>query len=148
MRAGRFTGLAEARAALDDLVRRDPPAPAGGWTLPQALVHCAQSIELSLSGYPRPKPWLFRALVGPLALRSFARRGALRHDRAAQIPGLPVPEDSTELAPAAARLRAALDAFEAHPGPHAPHFAYGRLTRSQYALAHAMHLADHFAAFA
>lgn len=140
----RFTTLRDGRAALEALVRRAPAAPAGRWSLPQVLQHCAQSIELSLVGYPTLRPWLFRAVVGPLALRSFIRRGALRHDRAAAIPGAPAAGELGDLQAAADRLRAALDAFEAHTEPLAPHFAYGKLDKPTYATAHALHLADHF----
>ena len=42
-----MNGFAEVRAALDD-----PSLSASGW----ALAHCAQSIELSLTGFPEPKP--------------------------------------------------------------------------------------------
>jgi Protein of unknown function (DUF1569) len=42
------------------------------------------------------------------------------------------------------RLIDALAAFEAWSGPLKPHFAYGELTKPQYARAHLMHLANHW----
>ncbi len=33
--------------------------------------------------------------------------------------------------------------FQADTGPLQPHFAYGPLSRADYALAHALHIANH-----
>jgi hypothetical protein len=33
--------------------------------------------------------------------------------------------------------------FQAYTGPLKPHFAYGDLSRSDYALAHVLHIANH-----
>ncbi len=37
-----------------------------------------------------------------------------------------------------------MDAFSAHKGAFAPHFAYGSLDREEYERAHLMHLANHW----
>ena len=44
-------------------------------------------------------------------------------------------------------LHEAIEAFHRHTGELQPHFAYGRLSKAEYELAHAMHLANHLAAF-
>jgi Protein of unknown function (DUF1569) len=137
--------LDEARAALTalDLARLKVTGP---WSVGQVLIHCAQSIEYSISGFPRNKPWLFRATVGKLALGVFLRRGYLGHDLAAAIPGAPVPELG-EAADALKRLLSAITTFQSHPGPFAPHFAYGPVEKSRYDRVQALHIADHLASF-
>jgi hypothetical protein len=78
-------------------------------------------------------------------MRTFLRRGAMKHDLAAVIPGAdPIPDD-IEGGEAGARIRAALDAFERFDGIPAPHFAYGPVTKAEYERLHAMHVANHFA---
>src|SRR4051812_11460117 len=125
----RLTTSAEVLAHLAT-VERDGGTIDGPWSLPQVLAHCAQSVEMSLSGYPEPRGWLVRKVVGPLVMRRFLRRGFLTHDLAAPIPGAP-PLGAPERNEALGRLRAALAAFEAHQGPLAPHFAYGPVEKAQ-----------------
>lgn len=57
------------------------------WTLAQALVHCAQSIEYSMTGFPRARSRAFQVLVGRGVKRRFMRRGVMFHNRTASIPG-------------------------------------------------------------
>jgi hypothetical protein len=130
-------------------VRRARPALVaardGGRAAASALAHCAQSIELSLTGYPELKPWVFRALIGRFAFRSFKRRGYVKHDLDAKVPGAdPIANGSVESA--IARLEAAARAFARAQGELPPHFAYGALSRDDAELAHAMHIADHLGA--
>jgi hypothetical protein len=117
----------------------------GPWSLAQVLVHCAQSVELSLTGYPIPRGWLVRRVIGPRFMAKFLRQGFLTHDRAAPIPGAP-PLGEPTLAEGVARLRSAVVAFDAHVGPLAPHFAYGEVDKGSYEKLHAMHVADHLSA--
>lgn len=115
----------------------------GRWSPAEILVHCAQSIEYSLSGYPQLKPWLVRRLVGPRVLAGFRRRGRMRHDLAAPVPGAPALNEK-DAAAALARLVAAIDAFLRHPGPWPEHLAYGRMDQAAYAEAHRLHILNHF----
>ncbi|MBI4818501.1 MAG: DUF1569 domain-containing protein [Deltaproteobacteria bacterium] len=108
-----------------------------------ALAHCAQSIELSISGFPQLRGLVVRRLVGPLVFRRFARRGFMKHALKAQIPGAAEIDPNTTVEAGRARLEAAIEAFRAHDGTLAEHFAYGRLSRDEYELAHSMHVADH-----
>jgi Protein of unknown function (DUF1569) len=121
--------------------------PATGWSLPQALAHCAQSIELSLTGYPRARGRLFQRVFGRAIKRRFLRRGVMVHNRAASIPGAPAIAPGVTRSEALARLRRAIAEFEAHDGPCAPHFTYGPTTKVEYEAFHAMHLIDHLTAF-
>lgn len=137
--------LDEARAALGELDLGRVTV-AGPWSIAQVLNHCAQSIEYSISGFPRCKPWLFRATVGKLALGAFLRRGHMSHDLTAAIPGAPALENG-EAAAARERLLQAIAAFQAHPEPLAMHFAYGPVEKSRYDRVQAMHIADHLSSF-
>jgi hypothetical protein len=150
----RYSSLPEARAALHKLRESSAASgatPSHGPSLHQVLLHCAQSIEYSLSGYPVMKPALVRATIGRLVLAMFLRRGVMRHNLAAPVPGAPAtPAEAAgkdELAAAWTRLFAALDRFDAHTGPTRDHFLYGPVTKEQYARVHAMHLCDHLLAF-
>lgn len=134
----RFTSFADVRAALDRLAPTAAPTGTG-----RALAHCAQSIELSQTGYPRLKPWLFRATIGRLAKRTFLRRGFMTHDTTAPIAGAPELAD-LPVTEAVTRLRAAIAGFAAG-GELCPHLAYGPCSRAEYERLHAMHVADHWA---
>lgn len=136
--------LAELRRRVDGLVDGPPPAP--GFSLAQALAHCAQSIEYSLTGYPALRSGLFRATIGRLAKRKFLAAGRMTHDVAAPVPGAPALPADLRFAAARDRLRAAIDAFGRHAGALAPHLAYGRCTRDEYARLHLLHLDDHLRA--
>jgi hypothetical protein len=120
---------------------------ATGWSLPQALAHCAQSIEFSITGFPRSRSRIFQRVFGRAFKRRFLRRGVMLHNRAASIPGAPSVAFGVTRAEAIARLRRAVASFESYDGPCAPHFAYGPTTKAEYEALHAMHLTDHLTAF-
>lgn len=124
-----------------------PLASATAWNWSQTLVHCAQSIEYSLQGFPAPKSALFQNTLGAAAFNLFALRGRMSHNLAEPIPGAPALDATAEGEPALARLRKAAQDFATHTGPLLPHFAYGALIKAQYEQAHAMHLANHLSAF-
>jgi len=140
----RLRSLEEARSELKKLALSKTTV-AGEWSVAQVLVHCAQSIEYSLSGFPRHKPWLFRAIVGKIALSKFLRQGYMTHNRLAAIPGAPAPEAADANA-ALARLLKAIDDFVARD-QLAPHFAYGPVDKADYDRVQAMHIADHLSSF-
>lgn len=141
-----MTTWQQVHAGLDALERADRAEVPGPWTLPQVLVHCAQSIEYSLEGYPRPRSALFRATIGRIAKRKFLSQGYMSHGLDAAIPGAPALE-SPNLRAALERLRRAIARFEAaEPSALKPHLAYGPCDKREYEALHAMHLADHLAA--
>ena len=122
--------------------------PATAWTWAQTLVHCAQSIEYSLHGFPSPKSALFQNTLGAAAFKVFTLRGRMSHNLAEPIPGAPALDvQTTDASAAMARLRQAVQGFALHISALQPHFAYGALPRAQYEQAHAMHLANHLWAF-
>lgn len=143
----RWTSLPEAHAEVLRLARAPHRISAAVWDWEATLTHCAQSIEYSMTGYPLPKAEWFRRTVGPAALAVFAWRGRMSHDLSEPIPGAPALPQGSHSTAALARLEAAIDAFTHWAEPLRPHFAYGELTKAQYGIAHAMHLADHLSEF-
>lgn len=121
-----------------------PPRATGAWDLPKVLIHAAQSVEYSLSGFPQPKAAWFRATVGPAAFAVFSARGRMSHSLSEPIPGAPDIAAGQALDAAVDRLVASLRAFDAHTGALAPHFAYGALDKGDYLRAHLMHLSNHW----
>lgn len=118
-------------------------APTASWNLSQTVQHCAQTIGYSVTGYPRLKPWLFRATAGAVAKRVFLARGATKHDLDAELDGAPPLDPDLPVADALTRLEAAVVAFDVHSGSHPPHPAYGHCRHHEYAALHAMHLREH-----
>ena len=120
----------------------------GAWGAARTLDHLAQSVEFSMDGFPVARSKLFRDTAGRLAFAVFQARGRMTHGVEEAIPGEVVATDDRGTAAAHRRLVAALERFESHDGPLMPHFAYGELDKTRYALAHAMHVHDHVAALA
>ena len=135
--------LSDCTAWLDGVEAAREARSTGAWPLGAVLDHLAQSIEMSIDGFPQSKGALFQATAGKAAFGVFRWRGRMKHALDAGIPGAPALDARADWHPAAARLRRAIARFESHAGPLAPHFAYGGLSRDDYALAHCMHIANH-----
>jgi hypothetical protein len=136
--------LAQAIAWLDTL--QAPQAQiktTGAWPLVAVLEHLAQSIEMSLDGFPQPKSALFQNTVGAAAFAVFGWAGKMRHGLDEPIPGAPALTTQGDWNPAAQRLRQAIARFDAHTGPLQAHFAYGKLSKTAFAQAHVFHIANH-----
>jgi hypothetical protein len=116
----------------------------GEWNLAQIFNHAAQSIEYSMTGYPLHKPEFFKQTIGPLAFQAFAVWGKMSHGLAEDIPGAPLVLAAQEPREALARLVLAITQFDQYQGVLQPHFAYGVLSKQEYALAHVLHLNNHF----
>ena len=142
-----FSSLAAAEQELARLAQAKELISGATWSWAQTLVHCAQSIEYSMSGFPQSKSTLFQRTIGAAAIGVFTWRGRMTHDLAEPIPGAPLLEAKAEPAQALERLRAAILGFQRWSGPLLPHFAYGALDKKEYELAHAMHVANHLSAF-
>lgn len=142
-----FASLAAAEEELVRLAQAKELVSGVTWSWAQTLVHCAQSIEYSMSGFPQSKSTLFQRTVGSAAIGVFSWRGRMTHDLAEPIPGAPLLDAKAEPAQALERLRSAILNFQHWSGPLLPHFAYGALDKKEYELAHAMHLANHLSAF-
>ncbi len=128
---------------LDTLAQAQEVRSTGTWPMVAVMEHMAQSVEMSLDGFPQTKSALFQSTVGAAAFAAFQWRGRMRHGLAEPIPGAPALTLQGDWKPAAQRLRAALLRFEAHTGVLQPHFAYGKLGKSEFAQAHVLHIANH-----
>ena len=128
---------------LDRLEQAKSVASSSSWAMSAVFAHLAQSIEMSMDGFPEHRGAFFKSTAGSAAFAWFKWRGAMSHGLAEPIPGAPALPQSGEWAPHALRLRQAVQRFQAHTGPLQPHFAYGALGQKDYALAHAMHIANH-----
>lgn len=135
--------LDDALRWLDHLERAASVRATGTWPLVAVLEHLAQSIEMSMAGFPEPKSALFQSTVGAAAFAVFKWRGKMSHGLAEPIPGAPALTTSVDWRPPAVRLRKAVTDFQAFAGPLKPHFAYGALSKPDFALAHAFHVANH-----
>ena len=147
LRDVRITNLGAALQEMQRLGQAPALLSATSWGWSKTLVHLAQSIEYAMTGYPTQNSALFQQVVGKNALHFFGWRGQMRHDLTEPIPGSPAIAANVPLEQAALRLLTACQQFTQWRGPLQPHFAYGALTHAEYEQAHAMHLANHFAAF-
>lgn len=128
---------------LDRLEKSASAKTTGAWPLSSVLDHLAQSIEMSMDGYPQPRSALFQSTAGGAAFAFFKWRGRMSHGLDEPIPGAPALTAGADWKPAAQRLRQAIGRFNAHSGVLRPHFAYGALDKGDYTQAHAFHIANH-----
>jgi len=135
--------LQECVGWLDALEAAPSVKTTGAWPLSTILDHLAQSIEMSIDGFPQPKSPLFQKTAGRTAFAVFRMKGRMSHGLDQPIPGAPSLSAGSDWKPSAQRLRRAISRFESHDGALQPHFAYGVLSKGDYALAHGMHIANH-----
>jgi len=135
-------GLDESLRWLDRLQHSAAATSVGAWPIGAVLEHLAQSVEMSMDGFPRQNSRLFQKTVGSAAFAFFQWRGKMSHDLAEPIPGAPA-LTAMKWQAAASRLREAIARFNGYNGMLKPHFAYGPLSKAEYAQAHAMHIANH-----
>ena len=135
--------LDDALRWLDKLGNSANAKTSAGWPLVSVLDHMAQSVEMSLDGFPQPKPEIFQNTLGAAAFAVFKWRGKMSHSLTDPIPGAPVLSVATDWRPAALRLRTSIERFNKHQGPLKPHFAYGNLSKADFRLAHVLHIANH-----
>ena len=128
---------------LDVVDKAAQPKATGAWPLPAVLEHLAQSIEMSMGGFPEPKSALFQATAGSVAFAVFKWRGKMSHGLAEPIPGAPALTTVADWYVPAQRLRKAVGDFNGFQGALKPHFAYGALSKNDFALAHVLHIANH-----
>lgn len=118
----------------------------GKWTPAHVFRHCAQSIEYSMSGYPKMNSWLFRNTIGPIAKSKFIGDGQMSHDINDPIPGAPDIANSDDHSAAIGELIVVIEKYSAYRDELRDHFAFGGATHEQYEKLHAMHIADHLSA--
>ena len=117
----------------------------GAWEIARTFEHLAQSIEFSMKGFPEMKSTVFRSTIGQLAFAAFNSAGKMTHGLDEVIPGEVVRQSTPNKA--IQRLILSLEDFDSFDGVLKPHFAYGSLNKSQYEIAHVMHINNHFEEF-
>ena len=142
-----FANLADALAELQRLTNAVAFNPGATWTWSKTLLHCAQSIDYSMSGYPEHKSAIFQHTAGAAAFSYFKSRGRMSHNLLEAIPGGATLDANAATAHALETLRNSIENFKKYTGPLKPHFAYGALDRVEYEKAHAMHIANHLSVF-
>ena len=115
----------------------------GEWNLYQIFIHCAQSVEYSMSGYPEHKSDFFKNTLGKTAFSLFSSKKKMTHALNEVIPGAPSFPMEENISAAFARFKQSLIDFKNYEGILAPHFAYGQLSKLQYEAAHVMHFNNH-----
>lgn len=119
----------------------------GVWSPHQVFNHCAQSVEFSMTGFPQGKSPVFQHTAGRLAFSVFSAKGEMSHPLDEVIPGAPGLAVEGDVTLALRRLTTALREFESFRGELKPHFAFGELEKSDYALAHVLHINNHLQEF-
>ncbi len=114
------------------------------WSVSQICLHCAQTIDYSITGYPVMKPAFIRNTIGKIAFRKFMHQGYMIHDLTAPVPGGSNMDASISPQESIAKLMDTIQRFKNHTGTLMPHLLFGDLTREQYDQYFAMHIADHF----
>ncbi|MEO7885896.1 MAG: DUF1569 domain-containing protein [Polaromonas sp.] len=135
--------LDEALRWLDRMDQAASVKTTGQWPLVSVLEHMAQSIEMSLDGFPQPKGAVFQNTAGAAAFAFFKWRGQMSHSLSEPIPGAAPLTREGDWRPASMRLRAAIARFAGHQGALKPHFAYGALSKADFSRAHTFHIANH-----
>ena len=135
--------------ALENLAKLNPDAieTTGSWKIARTFNHLAQSVEFSMAGFPEMKSQLFQNTAGRLAFSVFQAQGRMTHGLDEKIPGEIVESDNSNPMQARNRLISSLEKFSAHSDILKPHFAYGELSKEQYAIAHVMHINNHLEEF-
>ncbi len=114
------------------------------WSVTEICLHCAQTIDYAMTGYPVMKPAFVRNTIGKIAIKKFLRQGYMKHDLTAPVPG--GAKLDTTITPDAAieKLQKSIQAFQsAQEGTLKPHLLFGNLTKPEYDQYFAMHIADH-----
>lgn len=119
----------------------------GTWEVARTFNHLAQSVEFSMEGFPEMKSALFQNTAGSLAFSVFQANGRMTHGLDEPIPGEIVERSDADAPKALNRLIQALERFHSYEDPLMPHFAYGNLNKTQYSLAHVMHINNHLEEF-
>src|SRR5215217_5191877 len=64
---------------LDRLEKAGKVSAIGAWPIAAVLEHLAQSVEMSMDGFPQPKSAFFQSTAGSAAFAFFRWRGAMTH---------------------------------------------------------------------
>jgi hypothetical protein len=142
-----FNSLTDVLSFIEKISKMENPKISGEWDINQVLHHCAQSIEYSITGYPKNKNILIQKTIGKIVLHKFLSQGYMSHNLTDPIPGAEVlPSPSNDFNLGIKRLMSAIETFRIQSSNLAPHFVYGEVSKTDYEKVHAMHVANHFSA--
>jgi hypothetical protein len=113
------------------------------WSLYKILVHCTQTIEYSMKGYPKLKPKIIQVTVGKIAVSKFLKQGYMKHSLTAPVLEAPDIPEGGNLDIVFQNLMDSIDDFVAYSTELKPHLLFGKLTKEEYDKYFAMHIADH-----
>lgn len=138
----KFSSLNEAKSELIKLSKSNNIETVR-WSLYKILVHCTQTIEYSMKGYPKLKPKILQLTIGKIAINKFLNEGFMKHDLTAPVPGAPKIPDNGDVKIALQELISVIDKFTNYNNDLYPHLLFGKLSKNKYDHYFAMHIADH-----
>ncbi|EFU74787.1 DUF1569 domain-containing protein [Enterococcus italicus] len=138
-----FASLDEALNILEQLKENESVC-TKNWSVYEICLHCAQTIDYSMTGYPEMKPKLIRQTIGKKVVKKFLTDKKMSHNLQAPVAGgAPIAHDGLPID----GIQALIDAthrFQAWDGELQEHGVFGELSKEEYATYFALHIADHF----
>lgn len=138
----KFSSLTEAKFKLLELLKSND-IKTSRWSLYKILVHCTQTIEYSMEGYPELKPKILQLTIGKIVVNKFLKQGFMKHNLTAPVPGSPEISNNGDEKIAIENLISIIDKFIEYDGELYPHLLFGKLSKDKYDYYFAMHIADH-----
>lgn len=117
------------------------------WSPYKTFVHCAQTINYSMEGYPKYKPLIVQLTIGRFVFKKYMKQGYMKHNLSAPVQGSPFIEDSSDINLGIDILINAIDRFQEYDGFFKRHLIFGNLTKEEYEIYFAMHIKDHLSEF-
>ncbi len=111
------------------------------WSYYQILNHCADSLEFSMSSYPRVMPSFIRKTIGKFFFKKLMKDGYMKPG--SPNPGAPKKREEGDVVSALKRLRNSISIFTKYEGPFGIHPIFDELTKSEWEKLHTFHIANH-----
>jgi Protein of unknown function (DUF1569) len=142
----KFDTLADAVRDAETLLANGYDA-VGKWTLAQCCGHLANWMSYPIDGFPKiplviqPAFWVLRKTIGRSKYETYVREQSFPAGKPTIPQSIPAPGgDDRE---AVAKLRAAVERYEAHTGPIHPSPLFGPLTKDEARKIQLVHCAHH-----
>ena len=141
-----FTGLKEAENYLrinfpEKVISKE------NWSPYKTFVHCAQTIDYSMTGYPEYKPLIIQYTIGKIVLAKFLRQGFMTHNLQAPVPGAPEIAEEGDIREGLELLLSSLIRFREFSGNLHRHLIFGKLSKEEYDKYFCMHIVEHLSEF-
>ncbi len=142
----RFDTLADAVRDAETLLANGYDK-AGKWSLGQCCGHLANWLTYPLDGFPkiplvlRPVMWVMRKTIGRPKYERYVREQTFPTGAPTVPQSVPAPDAND--AEAVAKLKAAVERYEAHAGPIRPSPLFGPLTKDEARKMQLVHCAHH-----